>query len=457
MRTSGLHNRGTGDAGKGANSGLGLGLLANAKFEMALFVLLLLTAGAVIWQHTLLERTFHFTPSSTVHNSHLLFSDHDAGGGTTTRELGPLHWDCDLKTGNAYPYCGVELFTDATHANGRGPHGLNLANMRSIKVTLLYSGPSTSFRLHLKNYDPAYADKVDDDSPKYLRVEADTTPGQWQTREFVPSDFGVADWWLRKRKLPPELGRPQFDDITSLIIETGSEAPLGHHEFQVRDITVRAEILSDAQWYSLLLGVWIVMIVLYLGYRLGNLRRAAKERRTLHALALREAQEAACRDPLTGLLNRRGLSERFDASTRDRRGAFALAVILIDIDHFKVLNDTFGHDYGDEVLAAFAGVIAGNVRAVDIAARWGGEEFVVVCSDVDRKSAQRIAEKLRGCIAEHDFGQGGPVTASFGIHWTHEAAPELQPLVTQADKALYEAKQSGRNCCKLLRVMPKAA
>ncbi len=461
MRIEGLPKRFAGQAGKGSaqstdkSSGQGwtLGLLANARFEFALFVLLLLTAGAIIWQNALLERTIHFTPATTAAHSHLVFSDHDAGGGTTTRDLGPLHWDCDLKSGNAYPYCGYELFLD----HNRGTHGLDLSNMRSLAVTVLYTGPSTSFRIHLKNFDPAYADKADDESPKYLRVEADTTPGKALTREFVPSDFGVADWWLRKRKLPPELGRPQFNDITSLIIETGSEAPLGHHDFQVRDITVRAAILSDAQWYSLLLGLWIVMIVLYLGYRVGNLRRAAKERRVLEALALQEAREAACRDPLTGLYNRRGLTERFDAMAKERRGAFALAVILIDIDHFKALNDRFGHDYGDEVLEAFAEVIGGNVRGVDIAARWGGEEFVVVCADVDRKGAQRIAEKLRGCIEGHDFGQGSPVTASFGIHWAHEAAPELHGLVSLADKALYDAKAAGRNCCRMYRVLPKAA
>ena len=159
--------------------------------------------------------------------------------------------------------------------------------MQSLAITLMYKGPSTSFRIHLKNFDPRYSTRADDESPKYLRVETDTTPGKWQTATFVPSDFGVADWWLRKRKLAPEFGKPQFDNVTSMIIETGSEAPLGAHSFQVRDITVQTAILSDAQWYSLLLGTWIAMIVIYLGYRVGNLRRALKERRTLEALALR--------------------------------------------------------------------------------------------------------------------------------------------------------------------------
>ncbi len=342
-------------------------MIAGAGFEMALLCLLLLTAGALVWKDALLERTIHFTPATTAAMSHMVFSDGDTDGKSIVKERAPLRWDCDLRPGNPYPYCGYELFLD----KNRGVHGLDLANMRSFAITMMYRGASTSFRVHLKNFDPRYSDKADDESPKYLRVEADTTPGKLERTEFVLSDFGVADWWLRKRKLPPDFGRPQFDNITSLIIETGSEAPLGPHQFDVRDITVRRAILSDAQWYSLLLGLWIVMIVLYLGYRLGNLRRALKERQMLEAIALREAQEAACRDPLTGLLNRRGLAERFDALIKERRQATAMAVILIDIDHFKVLNDTYGHDRGDQALAAFAQVVGRNIRAGDLAARWG--------------------------------------------------------------------------------------
>ena len=428
--------------------------MANVTFEIGLLCLLLLTAAAVIGKDKLLERTVHFTPANTAASSYLVFSDGDIGGGTTTRVAGPLNWTCELRSGNAYPYCGYELFLD----RNRGVHGLDLTNMRSLAITLMYRGAATSFRVHLKNFDPRYSHRADDESPKYLRVEADTTPGKPQRVDFVSEDFGVADWWLRKLKLPPEFGHPQFDNVTSLIVETGSEAPMGHHDFEVRDITVRKAVLSDAQWYSLLLGIWIAMIVTYLGYRITNLRQALQQRRTLEALALREAQELARRDHLTGMLNRRGLIDRFNGLAQQKRGAFALTVMVIDIDHFKSLNDTYGHDYGDEVLAKVAGVIGRNVRVVDMAARWGGEEFVVVCADVDRRSAQKIAEKIRGCIEAFDFGKCPKVTASIGVHWGDAAEPDLAQLVSLADVALYAAKASGRNCCRLhTPAMSKAA
>lgn len=143
---------------------------------------------------------------------------------------------------------------------------------------------------------------------------------------------------------------------------------------------------------------------------------------------------------------------------RDRGDTISVAVILVDIDHFKRLNDSYGHDYGDEVLAQFAALISRNVRVVDIAARWGGEEFVVVCADVDRKGAVRIAEKLRARVEACDFGRGGPVTASFGIHWSAVAGDDLGSLVAMADKALYVAKAEGRNCLRLHRpAMSRAA
>ncbi len=454
LRIKGLHRRIAERTGQGAR------LMANVRFETGLLGLLLLTAGAVIWQDQILLRTLRFTPANTASGNHLLFSDGDKDGHTTVRSDGSLSWNCDLRAGNAYPYCGYELFFD----RNRGTHGLDLTNMRSLTITLMYQGQASSFRVHLKNFDPYYSRATDDDTPKYLRVEADTTPGQWQRTSFVPSDFGVADWWLRKYQLAPEFGRPQFDNITSMNIETGSEAPLGPHAFQIREIEVKKAIMSDAQWYSLLLGVWIMMIVVYLGYRLSNLRRALRERRTLEALALREAQEAASHDHLTKVLNRRGVSERFDELRKGRSGG-TMTAILIDIDHFKALNDTWGHDYGDQVLAQVAGVIRRNVRGVDLVARWGGEEFVVVCAGIDRRGAQRVSEKIRECIETFDFGDCGQITASFGVHWSNapENVPEnvqgaeLSQMVALADIALYAAKAGGRNCVRLHRPAMKAA
>lgn len=428
-------------------------VVANAKFELVLALLLLLTAAAVIWQDRILERTIAFTPASTASSTRIPLSDVNDHGHSVIRETAPLSWTCDLRPGYAYPYCAYELFFDGK----KGTHGLNLTNMRSLAVTMMYRGASSSFRIHLKNFDPRYSRNTSDDTPKFLRVEANTTPGRLQQIEFTPADFGVADWWLRKFKLAPQYGHPQFDNITSMNFETGSEATFGPHSFEVRSIVIRTAILSQSEWYSLLLGIWIVMTVAYLGYRLTNLRRATLERQALAALALREAQEAARLDPLTGILNRRGLTERFTEALQKRKSPAAVTTILIDVDHFKALNDTYGHERGDRVLAEIATIISSNVRAVDIVARWGGEEFIVICSGIDRKGAQYIAEKIRGRIEQASFDDCGQVTASLGVHWSDAPDPDLSQLVALADIALYAAKAGGRNCCKLYRAATSKA
>ena len=223
LSIKGLQKRIAGFAGKSAR------LAAGARFEMALLGLLLLTAGAIAGKDHLLGRTVVFTPQNTAGNAHLVFSDGDAGvgGKSATFDKGGLKWDCDLHAQHPYRYCGYELFLDGD----RGIHGLDLSNMRSMAMTMMYKGDSSSFRVHLKNFDPAYSVRADDESPQYLRVEADTTPGKLQTVEFTTADFGVADWWLRKHRLAPQFGRPKFDNVTSLIFETGTEAPVGHHSF----------------------------------------------------------------------------------------------------------------------------------------------------------------------------------------------------------------------------------
>jgi diguanylate cyclase (GGDEF)-like protein len=430
---------------------------SNARFEALLFLLLLLTLAAITWQDRILVRTTHLTPESIGAYDRVTHGDAALKGRTTEHEIGPFHWTCDLRTGFDYPYCGYEIF----FGKDRGIHGLDLTNFRSLSMTMLYRGPAKSFRLHLKNFDPRYAKLTDDDSPKFNRVEFPTTSGKVQHVEFSLADFGVADWWLRKHDVAPKLSHPQLDNVTSIDVQTGTEPALGHHEFEISEIVIRTAIMSDAQWYLALLGAWVVMIGAYLAYRLRNMTGEIERRRLLQAMALRqveEAEEAAREDHLTKALNRRGVAERFDQLSQEGGESRGMAVLLIDIDRFKSLNDSFGHGYGDEVLSTIATMIKRNVRAGDAVGRWGGEEFVVLCPGADALEAQHIAEKIRRRIEHFHFGDCEQVTVSVGVHFCPAPGPELRELVALADIALYSAKSGGRNCCRLYRPgMAKAA
>jgi diguanylate cyclase (GGDEF)-like protein len=174
------------------------------------------------------------------------------------------------------------------------------------------------------------------------------------------------------------------------------------------------------------------------------------------ALANAEAQEqlveknrqleiVSVSDRLTGLYNRLRLDQVLEEELArgDRMGA-ALSVILMDIDHFKVVNDTHGHQVGDQVLVAMATLLRAGSRGLDVVGRWGGEEFLVVCRDTALPGAALLAEKLRDLIAQHPFPQVGHKTGSFGVA-SRRDKESVDALISRVDAALYDAKNAGRN------------
>ncbi len=161
--------------------------------------------------------------------------------------------------------------------------------------------------------------------------------------------------------------------------------------------------------------------------------------------------ELAVTDQLTGLHNRRYMVGQLGALvTRAVRGGEPVAAMMIDIDHFKQINDTFGHDVGDEVLREFAVRLASNVRAIDLPCRYGGEEFTVIMPDTRLEDARRIAERIRTHVAGSPFRVAGgtellTATISIGVAATLDETDTPEALLKRADSAVYEAKATGRN------------
>jgi two-component system chemotaxis response regulator CheY len=161
-------------------------------------------------------------------------------------------------------------------------------------------------------------------------------------------------------------------------------------------------------------------------------------------------EEMAHTDPLTGLPNRRAIE---DWAARQLRGAarhgYAIWVANADLDNFKSINDSYGHDAGDRVLQKFGEVLRESTRASDISGRMGGDEFLLVMTHLDEKSTRLTVERLRKQFAALQFSFGGEVvsvTASFGIAgFQGKEPPDFTKLVRQADKALYSGKRAGRN------------
>ncbi|EQB39822.1 hypothetical protein M947_04395 [Sulfurimonas hongkongensis] len=163
-----------------------------------------------------------------------------------------------------------------------------------------------------------------------------------------------------------------------------------------------------------------------------------------------ELQEMAYIDPLTGAINRRKFDELSEAELeRSNRYKSELSFLMLDIDHFKSINDTYGHDIGDEVLKHFSSVCLKMARSLDIVARVGGEEFVVMLRETDTMGAFIFAERFRQKISNSELNIDGKTikyTLSIGITSKQAGDKDVKSILQRADKALYEAKNSGRNC-----------
>ncbi len=172
----------------------------------------------------------------------------------------------------------------------------------------------------------------------------------------------------------------------------------------------------------------------------------------------RQSLELAATDPLTGLNNRRYLSNHLSRQiSRAKETRKACSVLMVDVDHFKRINDTHGHQAGDEVLKGISERLRFNIRGIDLACRYGGEEFVIVMPEADMPTAEKVAERLRESIADRPFELGPGrgqllVTASLGVASLEPGDTDSEALIARADKALYAAKAAGRN-----RVVSQAA
>lgn len=176
-----------------------------------------------------------------------------------------------------------------------------------------------------------------------------------------------------------------------------------------------------------------------------------------HAMVVanRSLRELAARDPLTGLMNARAYYEACDrALAQARRGNSPLAMLFVDLDHFKRINDTHGHEAGDRVLKAVAHCLRDSLRQSDLIGRIGGEEFSVLLPDTDLPAARQLAETLRQDI-EHlipDIGDGHclQITASIGVAVAESARETIADLQHRADEGMYQAKRAGRNRVSVL-------
>ncbi|TET87659.1 MAG: GGDEF domain-containing protein [Sulfurovum sp.] len=199
------------------------------------------------------------------------------------------------------------------------------------------------------------------------------------------------------------------------------------------------EAIKDAQTYALQ----------YLNEHLESLVKKRTEELEIANTELKKEKESLKRisstDQLTGLHNRYKIREIFDfEKAQSKRYKTDLSIIMMDIDHFKDVNDTYGHCIGDQFLKEVADILTGTLRETEMIVRWGGEEFLIIVPKANAEKIKEIAERLRETIEQKEFNDVGHRTASFGIT-TFIENDSLDSMVHRADNALYVAKEDGRN------------
>lgn len=209
---------------------------------------------------------------------------------------------------------------------------------------------------------------------------------------------------------------------------------------------------ADDCWYQLHEGTLALAdgrTAMYsIALDIGAVKEAQNDLAAAHAeLAFKNQQleTLSITDRLTDVFNRRKLDEVLEREClRTQRTGSDLSLIIIDIDYFKRINDTYGHQIGDEVLRDIARILRQNVRLLDTVGRWGGEEFMIICTETPQVGAAAVAEKIRAEIEKHVFPHVEHVTASLGVA-EHRHDGRAADLVRNADQALYRAKEEGRN------------
>lgn len=270
-------------------------------------------------------------------------------------------------------------------------------------------------------------------------VSPDEAMRETLEEKLTPASLAIAPQYLAQLQTALQAGRPPhaFRGELEYRCKDGSNV--------WTDVMVQPVLNSDGSVIELL----------------GVTRSIAEHKRLLHELqAAKEAAERAnaelrcmaTTDVLTGVWNRRHFEETAAITMAlARRYAYPLSIVLFDIDHFKAVNDRYGHQTGDQVLIELTRVVGQLLRQTDMLARWGGEEFVLILSHIDETAAMQLAEKIRKAVEAYRFPDVGHITISLGVA-QFSTAETLDAWFGRADQALFDAKNGGRN---LTRCSPR--
>jgi len=381
------------------------------------------------------------------------YSPNEIAVGSWVDEAKKNHLHCDFEKTTAWQQCGINFFY-----GNKPTKGVDLSQYNELKIKAKFKGQSPKVRVFMRTFNSAYSQTNDANSAKFMSTNLSTDEfGDNQTVTIGLNEFVVAQWWLDQRELKRNQISPDFTNVITFGLDFSIYIDgVKNVDFQIGDIWLEGTLIQEEHWYLSILAAWIVAILGYVSWQYWSILRSSKtytkvitdlvtDKAQLEYESL-ELKKMSNHDRLTGAFNRHGIEQSINAMVASQRGR-VMGLILMDVDHFKRVNDQRGHDVGDHVLKTIVELINNNIREHDVLGRWGGEEFLLITPNTDVPAAYRIAEKIRRLIANYKFEVDPPfiVTVSFGVTAVN-TEDDFDIAFKRADIALYKAKAQGRNC-----------
>ncbi|MFO1367907.1 MAG: GGDEF domain-containing protein [Marinagarivorans sp.] len=408
----------------------------------------LLTCAAIFLQHLIPPKVLTLRPNAALVSN--LYGHQHSGGQPSAYWVDETqqHFHCDYSPTDPYS-CGYTI------AFGADPTlGIDLTGYEALQLKIRYQGEAPRIRIFMRNYNPHFDRSPDPGiSSKFMSVSI-RAADLHEPVLVKMNEFSVGEWWIRDFDVPRIHSAPEFTNVTSLGIDFIFH---GSNEVRVESVALVGARIKKETFYLAIIVVWILLVAwegfckIYYMYR--NSQSASQRiDRLLHdyknlEIEKQEFVALSTTDILTGILNRAGVQQFWAKLFRAESAYSPLGVLLLDVDYFKSVNDTYGHDAGDHVLKAVATLIASNTRQSDILGRWGGEEFILICPQLPAEHLLSFAEDIRSRVRDHVFeSPHAPLHLSISIGATLAQANEsFESVLKRADLALYEAKYAGRD------------
>ena len=430
------------------------------SFNSALLLAILITLVAIFAQQLFPKKHFLVWPNAQLNSYFYTTNQNDGTPAAFWLDYSKGLWRCVHPEDDQSEYfaCSFNVLFETEL-----DQGIDLSRFSHLNFTVNYQGSAKKMRVYLRNFNPAYSRVNDTNSTKFNAVTLHTRDLNRELQINL-DEFVVSDWWLGQYDIPREQSRTDLRNVMTLGMDFVEGQQPGNHDMQIEKIEFVGEWISAELWYLIILATWMLGIFIYAITKLIQLSQQTKhDVQIINELSSNNEQlqletdkfrRLSTVDPLTQAYNRFGIDQIvatlmiFNKEKDEHQHSPDFALMIIDIDHFKRINDRRGHDAGDRVLQNIAAIISKGIRAQDFLGRWGGEEFLVIMPSTRKEFAIALAEKIRLMICDTVFEPDNPlsVTASFGVSDKLDDE-DFATTFKRADKALYEAKAQGRNCC----------